>query len=134
MDGGVGGLAQEGGGGAHHRAGGERGGDESTHWSLHYLDVAAPDPPLVPTERRQSGRGYGASLHLLGVQAADGYGGDEGRHSDEDSDDEDENLNPVNPGSSSDLRTSLHIVDGVLREDSLQFPVSLVIKQLVDNI
>ena len=71
---------------------------------------------------------------LLGIQTADGDGGHKCRHSDEDSDDEDENLDPVNPGSCSDLGTSLHIVDGVLREDSLQFPVSLVIKQLVDNI
>ena len=52
MYGGVVGLAQEGGGGAHHRARRQGGGDESPDWSLHYLDVAAPDPPLVSTEKR----------------------------------------------------------------------------------
>ena len=50
--GGVVGLAQEGGGGPHHRAGRERGGYESSDWSLHYLDVAAADPSLVSTENR----------------------------------------------------------------------------------
>ena len=52
MYGGVVGLAQERGGGTHHRPGWQRGGDESSDWSLHYLDVAAPDPPLVSTENR----------------------------------------------------------------------------------
>ena len=56
MYGGVVGLAQEGGGGAHHRAGRQGGGDESPDWSLHYLDVATPDPPLVSTDIRQSGQ------------------------------------------------------------------------------
>ena len=131
MYGGVVGLAEEGGGGAHHGPGRERGWDESPDWSLHYLDVAAPYSPLVSTTHPVSVGGR-ERPHLLGIQTADSDGRYEGCHSDEDSDDENENLDPVHLGSSSDLRASLHAVDGVLGEYGRQFSVPPVVKQPVD--